>query len=49
MVLPHNVVIDRQGTIRLIHAGGGEDHAKQIDQALASLLDPGARHTLKCE
>jgi hypothetical protein len=45
MVLPHNVVIDRQGKVRLIRAGGGQEHVEAIGQMLEELLISDAAAT----
>ncbi|MBI5760510.1 MAG: TlpA family protein disulfide reductase, partial [Planctomycetales bacterium] len=37
--IPHVVVIDRQGKVRLIRIGSGDANAKDIGQLLESLLD----------
>jgi thiol-disulfide isomerase/thioredoxin len=39
--IPQVVVIDREGVVRLIKFGGGEDNAKAIGELLAKLLEPG--------
>lgn len=38
--IPHVVVIDRQGKVRMIRIGSGDANAKDIGQLLESLLDP---------
>jgi thiol-disulfide isomerase/thioredoxin len=38
--IPHVVVIDRQGKVRMIRIGSGPANAKDIGQLLESLLDP---------
>jgi thiol-disulfide isomerase/thioredoxin len=38
--IPHVVVIDQQGTIRLMKVGSGEENAKAIADLLAKLLTP---------
>jgi thiol-disulfide isomerase/thioredoxin len=40
--IPHVVVIDQQGKVRMMRVGSGEANAKAIDELLAQLL-PGAK------
>lgn len=40
--IPHVVVIDREGKIRLMKVGSGEANAKEIGDLLAQLLEPKA-------
>ena len=40
--IPQAVVIDRQGKIRLIRVGSGEQNAKDIERAIRQALEPGA-------
>lgn len=40
--IPHVVIIDREGKIRLMKVGSGEANAKEIGDLLAQLLEPKA-------
>jgi len=40
--IPHVVVIDQQGTIRMMRVGSGEKNAKDIGDLLAALLEGNA-------
>jgi thiol-disulfide isomerase/thioredoxin len=37
--IPHAVLIDRKGTVRMVKVGSGEDNAKAIEEMIKKLID----------
>jgi hypothetical protein len=36
--IPHAVLIDKQGLVRLVKIGSGADNAREIEETIAKLL-----------